>query len=204
VLVAFVRLGRPHFLVGGFLLYGLGAAVAVTGGSAFDLRRYILGQAGITVVQLMTHYANDYFDLAADLANATPTRWSGGSRVLPSGALPAGLALWTAVVLAVLGLVLCGLLGGSGGRGGAAALWRVLLVVIYGSLPLLARGPLPTVAAAGAAVGLPIAAWQFWRLGKGAWADPRHWESLAFWSVALLVITAAGELVAFAWLAIQH
>ncbi|MES1166090.1 MAG: prenyltransferase, partial [Verrucomicrobiota bacterium] len=85
--MAFIRLGRPHFLLGGGLLFGLGAAIAVAGGAVFDVRLHCLGQAGITCVQLMTHYANDYFDLAADRANATPTRFSGGSRVLPSGVL---------------------------------------------------------------------------------------------------------------------
>ena len=47
----------------------------------------------MTAAQLMTHYANDYFDLEADRANRTPTRWSGGSRVLPDGVLPPGVAL---------------------------------------------------------------------------------------------------------------
>src|SRR5206468_6718241 len=86
-LMAFVRLGRPQFLVGGFVLYGLGGALAVAGGAAFDPWRYGWGQLVVTATQLMTHYANDYFDLEADRANRTPTRWSGGSRVLPDGAL---------------------------------------------------------------------------------------------------------------------
>ena len=47
----------------------------------------------MTAAQLMTHYANDYFDLEADRANRTPTRWSGGSRVLPAGVLPPRVAL---------------------------------------------------------------------------------------------------------------
>ncbi len=85
LLVAFVRLGRPQFLVGGFVLYGLGAALAKAGGAPFDRALYAWGQVVVTLTQLMTHYANDYFDLEADRANLTPTRWSGGSRVLPGG-----------------------------------------------------------------------------------------------------------------------
>ena len=61
-LIAFVRLGRPQFLVGGFVLYGLGGALAVAGGAAFDPWRYAWGQLVVTATQLMTHYANDYFD----------------------------------------------------------------------------------------------------------------------------------------------
>jgi 1,4-dihydroxy-2-naphthoate octaprenyltransferase len=100
--IAFIRLGRPQFLVGGFVLYGLGGALAVAGGAAFDRWRYLLGQLVVTATQLMTHYANDYFDLAADRANLTPTRWSGGSRVLPDGALSPPAALRAAQALLLL------------------------------------------------------------------------------------------------------
>ena len=125
--VAFIRLGRPHFLLGGFLLYGLGAAVAVFGGAAFHLGIYALGQAAIAAIQLMTHYANDYFDLAADRANATPTRWSGGSRVLPSGALPPRVALMAAGGFALVALALVAGILVQGGPGGAAAAGLLLL-----------------------------------------------------------------------------
>jgi 1,4-dihydroxy-2-naphthoate octaprenyltransferase len=101
---AFIRLGRPHFLFGGFVLNAFGAALAVYAGSPFDWRIYAAGQVAITAIQWMTHYSNDYFDLAADRANPTPTDWSGGSRVLPEGQLPARVALWTAVALALVAL----------------------------------------------------------------------------------------------------
>lgn len=110
-ITAFVRLGRPLFLTGGFVNYGLGAAIARLAGHAIDLRRYVLGQAAVTAFQLMTHYANDYFDLDADRANATPTRWSGGSRVLPAGELPRSAALIAALVLAAIGVVLTAVIG---------------------------------------------------------------------------------------------
>ena len=103
-LIAFIRLGRPHFLGGGFLLFGVGAAIAAHTGHAIDVGRYVLGQLAVTAFQLMTHYANDYFDYEADIANTTPTRWSGGSRVLAGGELPRRVALVAAIVLAVLGV----------------------------------------------------------------------------------------------------
>ena len=112
--IAFVRLGRPQFLAGGFVLYGLGAAIAAAAGHAIDPRRYALGQAAVTFVQWMTHYANDYFDYEADRANTTPTRWSGGSRVLVAGALPRGVALAAALVLAALGITASIALAGAG------------------------------------------------------------------------------------------
>jgi 1,4-dihydroxy-2-naphthoate octaprenyltransferase len=99
---ALIRLGRPLFLGGGFILFALGSIIA---GHSINVSRYIVGQCAVTAFQLMTHYANDYFDYEADQANKTPTKWSGGSRVLPAGELPRHVALVAALVLAVLGLI---------------------------------------------------------------------------------------------------
>jgi 1,4-dihydroxy-2-naphthoate octaprenyltransferase len=302
-LVAFVRLGRPQFLVGGFLLYGLGAAVAVVNGATLAIGRYLLGQAAITAIQLMTHYANDYFDVAADRANLTPTQWSGGSRVLVADALSPRVALRAAQLLAAVAAVLVALVFAAEGAAGrapavalvaalalawaysappfrlhsrglgelttaivvtglaplvgflqqapgsigigrllvaqlplvglqfamllaiefpdaagdaavgkrtlvvrlggarAAALYRALLVAIYGAIPLLLGAGLPGLGALGAALMLPVAAWQWWALGTGAWREPQRWEGLAFRAVATLVGTTAAELAAFAWIA---
>jgi 1,4-dihydroxy-2-naphthoate polyprenyltransferase len=101
---AFVKLGRPIFLGGGFVMYGLGAALAVYAGVIVDWPRYWWGQLAVTATQLATHYANDYFDLAADRANATPTRWSGGSRVLVDGGLSPRVALYAALALTAVAL----------------------------------------------------------------------------------------------------
>jgi 1,4-dihydroxy-2-naphthoate octaprenyltransferase len=102
--VAFLKLGRPKFLIGGVLLYALGASLAQVTGVRCNWDRYAWGQVIITTTQLMTHYANDFFDLAADRANVTPTRWSGGSRVLQSGTLSPKVALSAALVLGACAL----------------------------------------------------------------------------------------------------
>lgn len=130
---ALIRLGRPLFLGGGFILFGLGAVVA---GKPIDLWRYIIGQCAVTAFQLMTHYANDYFDYEADQANQTPTKWSGGSRVLPAGELPRHVALVAAIVLAVLGLIATAALGSK------LLVVIVVLAWIYSAPPLrlCARG----------------------------------------------------------------
>jgi 1,4-dihydroxy-2-naphthoate octaprenyltransferase len=101
--LAFLRLGRPLFLGGGLILYALGAVIAGWHGHPIDWRRYALGQGAVTAFQWMTHYANDYFDLDADIANRTATRWSGGSRVLANEELPRRVALIAALVLLVIG-----------------------------------------------------------------------------------------------------
>lgn len=103
-MVAFVRLSRPLFLYGGFAGVALGAALAGYRGLRLDLAPYLWAQGLVTALQLMTHYANDYFDRDGDLAGFR-TRWSGGSGVLASGALPAGVALVAALVCGALGVV---------------------------------------------------------------------------------------------------
>ncbi len=136
---ALVRLGRPLFLGGGFVLYALGAAVAVVHGHTIDPVLYLLGQAAVTFFQLMTHYANDYFDYEADCANTTSTRWSGGSRVLVGGELPCRVALGMALLLAAAGLGVTLALAGME-RTGSLALPALVVVLVlsweYSAPPL--------------------------------------------------------------------
>jgi 1,4-dihydroxy-2-naphthoate octaprenyltransferase len=143
-IAAFVRLGRPLFLGGGVLMYALGAAIAMAAGHRVEWARYVLGQSVVTAFQLMTHYANDYFDLEADRANATPTTWSGGSRVLPGGELPAGVALVAAGVLAAIGAVLAVVLALCTHDGAIAATSAAIAVLAWSysapPLRLCARG----------------------------------------------------------------
>lgn len=110
----YLRLGRPLFLAGGFLLHGLGVLIALTTGVSVQIAALLWGQLAVTSIQLMTHYSNDYFDLAADRANPNPTRWSGGSRVLPDGYLDPQIALGTAVIFSLVALF--------------ASLWLALVV----------------------------------------------------------------------------
>lgn len=100
-LKAFIKLGRPLFLLGGFVFHGLGLALAHFSGQTIEPGLALLGQLAITLTQLMTHFSNEYHDLAADRANKTPTFWAGGSRVLASAMLPPQAAANTANGLAV-------------------------------------------------------------------------------------------------------
>jgi 1,4-dihydroxy-2-naphthoate octaprenyltransferase len=100
----YIRLGRPLFLTGGFLFHALGIAIAMYQGAGLNLGGWLWGQVGITAVQIMTHYSNDYFDLAADKANQTPTRWAGGSRILVEGLVSPRAALITAVTAGIVAI----------------------------------------------------------------------------------------------------
>ena len=74
-------------------------------GARLNVAVLLWGQVAVTATQLMTHYSNEYFDLAADRANPTPTRWSGGSRVLAEGNLQPRVALVTAVSMGLVALL---------------------------------------------------------------------------------------------------
>ena len=105
-LVAFIRLSRPLFLLGGIVLYALGAFIARYEGAVIDWRRYVLGQLLVIGLQLMTHYLNEFWDVEVDRLNRARTFFSGGSGVLPTGMLSRETALAAALIcLAVSGVI---------------------------------------------------------------------------------------------------
>jgi 1,4-dihydroxy-2-naphthoate octaprenyltransferase len=82
--------------------------------------------------------------------------------------------------------------------GGAwtARLYVLLISAAYLTLPLWVSYGLPPRIAIAASTTAPLAAWQVIRVAGGAWAERDRWESVAFWSVALLVSTALAQLLA--------
>jgi len=89
----FLHLSRPLFLTGGFLLYGLGTAIATYLGRPIDWSLYILGQLLVTSIQLMAQAMVAFFD-------GTPTRevtfqslFSGDRKALDPEHLPYTAAL---------------------------------------------------------------------------------------------------------------
>ncbi|MBC8099293.1 MAG: prenyltransferase [Armatimonadetes bacterium] len=293
---ALIRLGRFPFLGGGIILHCLGIGMALYDGSSLNIRAVVWGQLAISATQLMTHYANDYFDLQADRANRTPTNWSGGSRVLVENRLPPTIALWIALGLAAIAFgsivvlsvwvrpgfgTLALLLTAQGlawfysappirlhsrglgelttaiivtlltpltgyylqsgvitllpllavlplcclqfamllaievpdaegdrlvhkrtlvvrlGSRRAAQLYGVLLLLAYALLPLLVGATLPLAVAVAIVAIFPLAASLLWRVYRGHWQQPAHWNALGFYTIALLIGTATAELAAF-------
>lgn len=96
-----IRLGRFKFLAYSWLFYSLGVTAAICAGYRLDGARYLLGLSFGWCAHLMTHYCNEYFDLAADRANPSPTRWTGGSRVLVEGKLAPSVSLAVSVSLLI-------------------------------------------------------------------------------------------------------
>lgn len=98
----FIRLSRPFFLLGGVLLYALGAAIAAYLGRPIDAALYLVGQTLVTLLQLMTHYLNEYFDSEMDQDNSSQTWLSGGSGAIGPEGLPKKVALYAAVITLAL------------------------------------------------------------------------------------------------------
>jgi len=105
-----VMLSRPLFLLGGFLVYGLGVGIARYLGTPIDWGLYFIGQAFVTTMQLSAQYLNEYFDAPADQDNQNRTPFSGGSGAVGKGKLSRDTVLWAALtaltILAALTVVL--------------------------------------------------------------------------------------------------
>lgn len=99
---AFVKLSRPHFLVGGALMYAIGAFTA----DAVSVSTYLLGQGMVTSAQLTAHYVNEFADVKVDRLVRHRTLFSGGSGVLASGQLTRPVALAAALVTTASTVVL--------------------------------------------------------------------------------------------------
>ena len=127
----FIRLSRPLFLVGGVLLFALGAAIAGFLGRPVDPGLYLVGQILVTLIQLMTHYVNEYFDSDADQENTSRTWFTGGSGAVGPDGLPKRVALYAAAISLALAAVVAtaALVTGSF----PLLAWPVLLLASFGA-----------------------------------------------------------------------
>jgi 1,4-dihydroxy-2-naphthoate octaprenyltransferase len=111
-----LRATRLPFLSATIVPVVLGIAIAAAHG-AFDLVSAVLTLIGASFAQLGLNVANDVFDSmqGADEANVTPTRYSGGSRVIQYGLVTfrrmAATAATFYLAAAAIGLVLLALRG---------------------------------------------------------------------------------------------
>jgi 1,4-dihydroxy-2-naphthoate octaprenyltransferase len=107
---AWLRAARPASQSYIALPLLLGQALAYRYGQAFDLSVLCWVQLFGVLDQLFIVFANDYADRETDRDNATPTAFSGGSRVLVDGQLPperlASAARWAAAGLLLVCAVL--------------------------------------------------------------------------------------------------
>lgn len=130
-LVLFLRLSRPLLLLGGALLYGLGGAILRYLGHPIDLTTYLLGQATVTFIQMMTQYLDEYFN--SDLARENEKRiaFIGQSGALGSNALPRKTGLYAAAFS--LALIACLILLMILNVDVPVLAWLILILIFLGS-----------------------------------------------------------------------
>jgi 1,4-dihydroxy-2-naphthoate octaprenyltransferase len=131
---------RAHFLTATAAPLLIGTAVAWYAAGSFHLVNFLLACAGGILIHLGANMSNDYFDFASetDIKNASGSAYSGGSRVIQEGLIPARQILIASIACFAAG-------SGIG----------VLLVVKLRSIPLLAIG-LPGVFCAYFYTGTPL------------------------------------------------
>jgi len=127
----FLRLSRPFFLLGGFLLFALGTSMAAAAGHPVHFVPYLQGQAIVSMLQLAVHYSNEYFDAPGDALNRQRTAFSGGSGAIGTQGLPRPIALSSAVVCLALAALVAGRMIFAGGI--ASLSWLVLAAIIIGA-----------------------------------------------------------------------
>jgi 1,4-dihydroxy-2-naphthoate octaprenyltransferase len=127
----FIRLSRPFFLLGGQLLYALGAAIADYLGRQIDIGLLLIGAAIVLLLQLMTHYLNEYFDAEVDRDNPNRTLLTGGSGAMGAGGLSRRVALYAGIIcLGLAATLISGLLTQTRLP---LATWLVLLLIFLGA-----------------------------------------------------------------------
>ncbi|NTW43771.1 MAG: prenyltransferase [Anaerolineaceae bacterium] len=115
--------------MGGFLLYALGAAMAVRMGIKIDWSSYLLGQVVVTSIQLMAQYLNAFYDKEVDnLSTANRTWFSGGSGILSNGIISPSVAL-------VAARICCGLALFAGIFAALRSVWMIPIIFfsLFGS-----------------------------------------------------------------------
>jgi 1,4-dihydroxy-2-naphthoate octaprenyltransferase len=84
------------------------------------------------------------------------------------------------------------------GAANAARLYGLVVAATYLLLLSLIFYGLPPGVALASLLPLPLALWLARRMRRGAWRDSAQWNSLGFWSLGLMVLTAVLQLLVYA------
>jgi 1,4-dihydroxy-2-naphthoate polyprenyltransferase len=98
----FIRLSRPHFLLGAALMYALGTSISRYLSGPIHWGYYLQGQVWITLIQLSAIYLTEFFDPAPDQENSHRTIFSASSGTLGEGKLKRETALYAAIICLAL------------------------------------------------------------------------------------------------------
>ena len=105
-LTYFLKLTRLQFLLGSGIFYVVGALMARYESGRLDVQMLVLGLVTMWLLQLSTHFLNEYYDQGGDQANRHRTLFSGGSGVLAEGRLAPTVARWAGVGTTILAIMM--------------------------------------------------------------------------------------------------
>jgi 1,4-dihydroxy-2-naphthoate octaprenyltransferase len=103
-------LSRPHFLLGGFLLFALGATIATYLGKPIDWSLYILGQLLVTSIQLMAQAMKIFFNGTREQEITFRSLFGGDRKALEPELFPYTAALISTIVTLTISATLVAVL----------------------------------------------------------------------------------------------
>lgn len=94
-----VSLSRPPFHTVGVLPFCLGTLLALRLENVFRLDVFALGTFAVVLIMLSTYHAGEYYDIREDTISKKifPSRFAGGSGVMPAGRVSGKVPLWTSI-----------------------------------------------------------------------------------------------------------
>jgi len=84
---AWITLARLGFYPFNFVIYSMGALIALKVVNNFNITTYIFGFISILIIEIGVAFTNDYFDYETDKINKNAGQFNGGSQVLVKGHL---------------------------------------------------------------------------------------------------------------------
>ena len=100
-----IKLGRPQYLGGNFLLFSMGALLAILLHADFILTKFILGYSILFAAHFAVHYSNDYFDFEVD-HYTEPSAISGGSGILVENPELKEFSKWFSILIMGISILL--------------------------------------------------------------------------------------------------
>jgi 1,4-dihydroxy-2-naphthoate octaprenyltransferase len=107
-LKGWIGLSRPPFHTVGILPFLLGSFLAWKLEGIFNNTVFSLGIIAVILIMLSTYHAGEYFDHEEDKISKQlfPSRFAGGSGVIPAGTLSRQVPLWTSIITFMLASVI--------------------------------------------------------------------------------------------------
>ncbi|NPU86393.1 MAG: prenyltransferase [Syntrophaceae bacterium] len=97
-------LSRPPFHTVGVLPFFLGTLLAWRMDHLFHFGIFALGTLAVIMIMLSTYQAGEYFDIEEDRISKAifPSRFAGGSGVMPAGRVSEKVPLWTSIIAFII------------------------------------------------------------------------------------------------------